>query len=65
MDRISALTLGLDNIRDVIAFPKTATATDLMCGAPSFVEPAQLAEVHIGLAGKGLLALREPAEGRS
>jgi aspartyl-tRNA synthetase len=65
LDRMVALTGGVDNIRDVIAFPKTATATDLMCGAPSFVEPAQLAEVHIALAGKGLLALREPAEGRS
>ena len=47
IDRILALTLGLDNIRDVIASPKTATAADLMCGAPSLVEPEQLSEVHV------------------
>jgi aspartyl-tRNA synthetase len=47
LDRTSALTLGLDNIREVIAFPKTASATDLMCGAPSIVAPEQLAEVHV------------------
>ncbi|MCZ6597575.1 MAG: aspartate--tRNA ligase [Planctomycetota bacterium] len=54
LDRLVALTAGLDNIRDVIAFPKTATATDLMCGAPSTVRPEQLEEVHIQLAGKAL-----------
>jgi len=50
LDRTVALTLGLDNIRDVIAFPKTASAADLMCGAPSPVAPEQLAEVHVRLA---------------
>jgi aspartyl-tRNA synthetase len=66
LDRLVAMTCGADNIRDVIAFPKTATATDLLCGAPSFVQPEQLAEVHVALAGKGLAALREvSAEGRA
>jgi aspartyl-tRNA synthetase len=54
LDRFTALTAGLDNIRDVIAFPKTATAQDLMCQAPSPVKPEQLAEVHIALAGRAL-----------
>jgi aspartyl-tRNA synthetase len=47
LDRTVALTLGLDNIREVIAFPKTTSAADLMCGAPSPVAPEQLAEVHV------------------
>ncbi len=54
LDRFAALTAGLDNIRDVIAFPKTASAQDLMCQAPSRVKPEQLAEVHIQLAGRAL-----------
>jgi aspartyl-tRNA synthetase len=47
IDRTVALSLGLDNIREVVAFPKTASATDLMCQAPSAVSPEQLADVHI------------------
>jgi aspartyl-tRNA synthetase len=56
LDRLSALTAGLDNIRDVIAFPKTASATDLMCQAPSRVRPEQLAEIHVQVAGRALEA---------
>ena len=47
LDRLVALTLGLDSIRDVVAFPKTTTAADAMCDAPSIIDPAQLAEVHV------------------
>lgn len=47
LDRIVALTLGMDSIRDVVAFPKTATASDLMCDAPSTVQPAQMRDLFI------------------
>ncbi|MFT7677052.1 MAG: aspartyl-tRNA synthetase [Planctomycetota bacterium] len=47
IDRIVALTLGMDSIRDVVAFPKTATATDLMCDAPSLVDDQALEDVHV------------------
>ena len=47
LDRLVALTLGLDNIRDVIPFPKTTSAADLMCEAPSPVDAGQLDDVHI------------------
>ncbi len=47
LDRIIALLAGESSIRDVIAFPKTAAAGDLMSGAPSHVESRQLRELHI------------------
>jgi len=49
LDRLVALCKGLDSIRDVVAFPKTLAAVDLMCQAPSTVTDQQLADVHIQL----------------
>jgi aspartyl-tRNA synthetase len=50
LDRIVALLAGKESIRDVMAFPKTATASDLMTGAPSAVEGRQLRDLGIRLA---------------
>ncbi len=50
IDRLVALMAGEPNIREVMAFPKTQQAADLMADAPSTVSPAQLAELHIALA---------------
>jgi len=47
IDRIAALMSGTDSIRDVIAFPKTSTAQDLMTDAPSAIPEPQLQELHI------------------
>jgi len=47
IDRIAALMVGTESIRDVIAFPKTTSAQDLMTAAPSVVPAPQLAELHV------------------
>jgi aspartyl-tRNA synthetase len=49
LDRMVMLMAGADNIRDVIAFPKTATASDLLTGAPSPADATQLKELGIRL----------------
>jgi len=47
LDRITAILASESSIREVIAFPKTAAAVDLMSAAPSPVDPKQLRELHI------------------
>jgi aspartyl-tRNA synthetase len=47
LDRLVAILAGEQSIREVIAFPKTAAAVDLMAGAPTPVHPQQLRELHI------------------
>ncbi|MGH8213061.1 MAG: aspartate--tRNA ligase, partial [Rhodanobacteraceae bacterium] len=47
IDRIAALMAGTESIRDVIAFPKTTSAQDLMTDAPSTVPDVQLKELHV------------------
>ncbi len=53
IDRLTMLLAGEPNIREVIAFPKSQQAADLMVGAPSAVEPQQLKELHIRIVGGG------------
>ncbi len=47
LERLVMILAGTDNIRDVVAFPKTASASDLMSEAPSSVDDRQLEELHI------------------
>ncbi len=58
IDRWAARLLEQDNIREVMAFPKTGAGSDLMLGAPSPVEPTQLAELGLQLKPHA------PADGR-
>ncbi|MDR9853266.1 aspartate--tRNA ligase [Paenibacillus sp. VCA1] len=52
LDRLVMLLAGRSNLRETIAFPKTASATDLLMDAPSPVDEAQLEQLHIKLVKK-------------
>ncbi|GKU75680.1 aspartate--tRNA(Asp/Asn) ligase [Paenibacillus sp. L3-i20] len=66
-DRLVMLLTGRTNLRETIAFPKTASATDLLCDAPSEVELSQLEQLHIRTVLKpkpvAAAAVAAPAEG--
>ncbi|MDP9271737.1 MAG: aspartate--tRNA ligase [Chloroflexota bacterium] len=49
LDRWAALLTNQSNIREVMAFPKTQSGSDLMMGAPSPISPQQLDELHLAL----------------
>lgn len=57
-DRLVMLLSGRNNLRETIAFPKTASATDLMMDAPSPVDAAQLDQLHIRLAPKKIAEVK-------
>ncbi|MGA2441826.1 MAG: aspartate--tRNA ligase [Tepidisphaeraceae bacterium] len=50
LDRLIMILRGISNIRDVIAFPKTQSGADLMCGSPSPIDEKQLREANIRVA---------------
>jgi len=60
IDRIVMLLAGKENIREVIAFPKTQSGADPLTGAPGPVDPAQLRELGIQVVGEDRPSGRSP-----
>ena len=52
LDRIVMILAGAQSLREVIAFPKTAKAIDLMVDAPSHATEQQLKELHLKISGR-------------
>jgi aspartyl-tRNA synthetase len=63
LDRWAALLTDQDNIREVMAFPKTQSGSDLMLGAPSPIAPSQLDELGLRLGKRGGQSSGEASEG--
>ena len=61
IDRWAALLTDQTNIREVMAFPKTQSGTDLMLEAPSPPEPAQYAELGLRFVGRARAGRRRPS----
>ncbi|MBM3675766.1 MAG: aspartate--tRNA ligase [Actinobacteria bacterium] len=53
IDRLVALLAGEENIREVIAFPKTQSGADPLTGAPGPIDPGQLAELGLAIRARG------------
>ena len=51
LDRLAMLICGADSLRDVVAFPKVQNASELMSGAPSFIDDIQLEELSLDIIG--------------
>ena len=49
LDRLAMLICGVDSLRDVVAFPKVQNASELMSGAPSYIDDAQLDELALAI----------------
>ena len=52
LDRLAMLICGAESLRDVVAFPKVQNASELMSGAPSYVDDVQLQELSLEIIGE-------------